>query len=971
VKNWINRLLLWQKFSLLGAMALALMAVPLTLYLLESQKAIEVAQAEIDGLTPTRALAQLMEKLQQQRSRYGRQAGGEALPAVSASLTESINAVQQTLAGIADKDIAASWQSARTALSQLETASDSQPNVQANAAKRYQAANAAMSQLANLNEMVVDNAGLSLDPDADSYYLMDAVFFQAPRLLAALEQLRQHGAMPQRDAQAAELANYLGQTAKQNQAGVAASLAKAKRANPSLSAQLTLPATIDTTLKFAHDEFVGDIKSSKVEWASTFDKVIEAQFRFNEQAVTQLAQLLDARRANLRAQQFRLTGTVFILALMMAFCATVIMRSIARPLNKAVQVAQAVAAGNLETEIRVRGNNETGKLLSALQTLSHHLQQAAQEARNNARVKIALDTASTCAMILDDQGKLVYHNQSMQQALGQLGPVLQLDSQADLMQQSFETVAALQTLHPAALAALAEPKQQQLVLGPYHYALTLTPVLSNNGERLGSVAEWHDRTQAVAAEREAQLNASIKIALDSVSLPVRIADPNGKLMYINHALRATLARDAEAFRRNHPNFSANDPIGADVCQLYADPEAARARLRALNGNAKTRMAFGGRQYEVLTANVQKEDGTRLGSVGQWIDLTEQIAAEQEIAAIVAAAVAGDFAQRIGQTGKEGFFLQLATGINQLIATSETGINDVARVLSALASGDLSCRIDADYSGIFARLKDDANRTCEQLAEIMGEVKQAAAALSNAANQVNATAQSLSDSSSQQALGVERSSTTLLQITDSVAHNTDNAQSTDAIAARSSEQAGETDAAVKQTVQTMREIAAKIGIVDDIAYQTNLLALNAAIEAARAGEQGKGFAVVAAEVRKLAERSGVAARAIGELAQTSVGVAEHASQLLTRVIPSIRQTSQLVQEIAHASQEQSSSLQQVAQSMQQLNASTQHNAAASEQLAGTADELSSQAGQLEGLIGFFNFSSPAASSTPTTEIAIWN
>jgi methyl-accepting chemotaxis protein len=160
------------------------------------------------------------------------------------------------------------------------------------------------------------------------------------------------------------------------------------------------------------------------------------------------------------------------------------------------------------------------------------------------------------------------------------------------------------------------------------------------------------------------------------------------------------------------------------------------------------------------------------------------------------------------------------------------------------------------------------------------------------------------------------------------------------------------AAVAQTIEAMRQIAAKIGIVDDIAYQTNLLALNAAIEAARAGEHGKGFAVVASEVRKLAERSQLAAREIGELAQNSVGVSETADKVLREMIPSIRKTSQLVQEITQASQEQSSSLFEVNNAMGQLNQVTQQNAAAAEELAATAEQMSGQVEQLQELMQLF-------------------
>jgi methyl-accepting chemotaxis protein len=188
---------------------------------------------------------------------------------------------------------------------------------------------------------------------------------------------------------------------------------------------------------------------------------------------------------------------------------------------------------------------------------------------------------------------------------------------------------------------------------------------------------------------------------------------------------------------------------------------------------------------------------------------------------------------------------------------------------------------------------------------------------------------------------------------SITQNSDNAKVTDGMATKTSKQAGEGGQAVSQTVAAMKQIAAKISIVDDIAYQTNLLALNAAIEAARAGEHGKGFAVVAAEVRKLAERSQEAAKEIGELAASSVSTAEHAGKLLDEIVPSIQKTSDLVQEIAAASQEQSQSVTQIGGAMGQLSKATQQNASASEELAATSEQLSGQAQQLQESVAFFN------------------
>ena len=292
----------------------------------------------------------------------------------------------------------------------------------------------------------------------------------------------------------------------------------------------------------------------------------------------------------------------------------------------------------------------------------------------------------------------------------------------------------------------------------------------------------------------------------------------------------------------------------------------------------------------------------------------------------------------------------------------TPLQRAVAIANAVAAGDLTVRVDVttkDETGQLLRALKEMN---ESLARVVGEVRGNAEALSSASEEVSATAQSMSQASNEQAASVEETSASVEQMTASITQNTENAKVTDGMAIQAATQAAEGGQAMGQTLDAMKQIAKRIGIIDDIAYQTNLLALNAAIEAARAGEHGKGFAVVAGEVRKLAERSQIAAQEIGEMAGESVAVAEKAGKLLGEMVPAIKKTSDLVQEIAAASEERSSSVGQVNTAMVQLNQLTQQNASSSEELAATAEEMSGQAQNLQQLVAFFKLETGDAGAT---------
>jgi methyl-accepting chemotaxis protein len=272
-----------------------------------------------------------------------------------------------------------------------------------------------------------------------------------------------------------------------------------------------------------------------------------------------------------------------------------------------------------------------------------------------------------------------------------------------------------------------------------------------------------------------------------------------------------------------------------------------------------------------------------------------------------------------------------------------------------SAGDLTSKPPNGFENRFDEVGNMARtwlKSMTNLKRIITEIYIGASNVTSASQQISATSQQLSQGASEQASSTEEISSSMEEMVSNIQQNTDNSKQTENISTKATESMLEMSKIGRESLDSIRTIAEKITIINDIAFQTNLLALNAAVEAARAGEHGRGFAVVAAEVRKLAERSKLAADEIEGLSKNSLKITEKTRELLDSLVPEIQKTSQLVQEITAASIEQNSGADQINSAIQQLNVITQQNAASSEEMATSAEELSSQAESLREALSFF-------------------
>jgi methyl-accepting chemotaxis protein len=455
-----------------------------------------------------------------------------------------------------------------------------------------------------------------------------------------------------------------------------------------------------------------------------------------------------------------------------------------------------------------------------------------------------------------------------------------------------------------------------------------------------------DRARAVASER-------IKQALDASSVNVVVADEQFHVIYVNPAAQALMAAAEADFRQAQPRFVAARLVGTNLDVLGRVREPGSAQFTA-----------GSRTFRTITSVIVNGDGERIGSVVEWQDRTQEVAAEKEIGALVAAVSEGKLEARISLDAKSGFFEVLARGLNGVVGTVSDVVAELRRLVQGANEGDLTRTMELDgKSGLYVSIGSGVNSLVANMAGVVARVKSMAAQVQQGAEEISRGNSDLSQRTEEQASNLEETASSMEQMTSTVRQTADNASQANQLAMAARQQAEKGGAVVNSAVAAMgginaasNKIADIIGVIDEIAFQTNLLALNAAVEAARAGEQGRGFAVVATEVRNLAGRSATAAKEIKALIHDSVSKVQQGSRLvdesgrtLDEIVIAVKKVTDIVANIAAASREQSAGIEQVNKAIVQMDTTTQQNAALVEQAAAASQAIVEQTHSLSAVV----------------------
>ena len=523
--NFIKGMSLGKKIASTALLLLLPAFILMALLVKEKNIAIDFSQKEIEGVNYLTPLKKVLIHTAQHRGlvnsylKAGKTGNTSSITQQQKILAEDFVAVESVEKQLGvSLDSSVSWNEIKQEWSGLESQA-----IHLTAEQSFARHSVLIQKIQDLFIHIGDTSNLILDPDLDSFYLMDLVVNKLPQLIEQLGSLRGYSSGVVAEGMVTNN-QRLNLAVKTNSIGVLLNttlqnIDTAVAENASLKPKLyglkqSIKTDVNRYLETIRENVI-DAETSKLSAQQIFiegTEAIKPTIALFDTASPNLKQLLENRISGFNQGKYISLGLLLVLIAIVALIGWLLVRYITSSIISINHVFYRLTDGEFRNDIDLTSKDELGETMKALQGVQVKLNVDLSEARSKAvtanRLKQALDNVESNVMVANNNYEIIYMNKTVQQMFK--------DAEADIKTQlpDFNADqllgANIDIFHknPAhqrgMLDKLTETFRSTLKIGGRSMNITASPVIDDNGERIGIVVEWLDRTKEVAIEREIQ-----------------------------------------------------------------------------------------------------------------------------------------------------------------------------------------------------------------------------------------------------------------------------------------------------------------------------------------------------------------------------------------------------------------------------------------------------------------------------------